>query len=232
MLLLRRVSLVAVFALGAPSAWAQPMISDPGKLQIGVVSRLPRPEGFVVEDLRSAQMKTKSALRQTYKAPFSPFRQPVPLAKYERTIGDEELSASPVDLLAEKLIGRYGDALKDKRLAVHEFSYRAEEVVNKPQSLNYSSPPGGSLATALALSVLVSVAEITLVQGKGIDLRLHVKLDAELDGRRIEVRELPMTLRADDGPARVTRFAIEKFLHLYDTAVAEAQAAPAPAKAD
>jgi hypothetical protein len=73
------------------AAWSQPAEAPkaPEKLQIGAVAGLPRPEGFVVQDLRSPEMKTATPLKQTYKAPMQmPFqRQPVPLAKYERVIG-------------------------------------------------------------------------------------------------------------------------------------------------
>jgi hypothetical protein len=206
---------------GAPIAWAQP----PAKLQIGALAGLPRPEGFAVQDMRSTELKTASPFKQTYKAPMQmPFqRQPVPLAKYERVIGDEELSASPVELLAEKLVERYGDKLAGKRLVVHEFSYRLEQVVNKPQGMTYTVIPGGGvgLAAALAMSVIGSAAGTAMLQGKGIDLKLNVKVDAELDGKRIEARELPMTLSGEDGPARVTRYAVEKFIWLLETPAEE-----------
>lgn len=198
----------------------------PAKLPIGVVAGLPRPEGFVVQDLRSAEQRTATPFKQTYKAPMPlPFqRQPVPLAKYERVIGEEELSASPVDLLAEKLVERYGAKLTGKRLVVHEFSYRLEQVVNKPQGMSVSVI-GGSLGGAILMSVIGSVAGTAMLQGKGIDLKLHVKIDAELDGTRIEASELPMTLRSDDGPARVTRYAVEKFQYRFDAATEPAPAA-------
>lgn len=220
------------------AAWSQPTPADsappaepaeapkpPAKLQIGAVAGLPRPEGFVVQDLRSPETKTATTLQQTYKAPMAmPFqRQPVPLAKYERVIGEEELSVSPVDLLAEKLVEHYGDKLAGKRLVVHEFSYRLEQVINKPQGMTYTVIPGGGvgLAAALAMSVIGSAAGTAMLQGKGIDLKLNVKVDAELDGRRIEVRELPMALSGEEGPARVTRYAVEKFIWLLETSAAQ-----------
>jgi hypothetical protein len=188
----------------------------------------------VVEDLRSAEAKTATAFKQTYKAPFSPFKQPVPLAKYERNLGDEEFSVAPLELLAEKLVERYGDTLAAKRLVVHEFSYRLEEIVNKPQSMSYNVIPGGGISssTALALSLLGSAAGTAMLQGKGIDLRLHVRLDAELDGTRIQAVEQPMSMGVEGAPARVTRFAIEKFLYQLEQAPAQPQAPPEPAKAD
>lgn len=231
--MLMRVCLAIALLAGAPVAWAQPVSADsppveeppkppppPQKLPIGAVAGLPRPEGFVVQDLRSAELKTASPFKQTYKAPMAmPFqRPPVPLAKYERTVGDEELNVSPVDLLAEKLIEHYGGKLAGKRLVVHEFSYRLEQMVNKPQGMTYTVIPGGGvgLAAALVMSVIGSAAGTAMLQGKGIDLKLHVKVDAELDGRRIEARELPMTLSGEDGPARVTRYAMEKFIWLLE----------------
>lgn len=220
------------------AAWSQPAAADsappvepieapkpPAKLQIGVVAGLPRPEGFVVQDLRTPETKAATPLKQTYKAPMAmPFqRQPVPLAKYERVIGEEELSVSPVDLLAEKLVEHYGHKLAARRLVVHEFSYRLEQVINKPQGMTYTAIPGGGvgLATALAMSVIGSAAGTAMLQGKGIDLKLNVRIDAELDGKRIEVRELPMALSAEEGPARVTRYAVEKFIWLLETSAKE-----------
>jgi hypothetical protein len=52
-------------------------------------------------------------------------------------------------------------------------------------------------------------------------LKLNVRIDAELDGKRIEVRELPMALSAEEGPARVTRYAVEKFIWLLETSAKE-----------
>jgi hypothetical protein len=209
------------------AAWSQPAETPqaPDKLQIGAVAGLPRPEGFVVQDLRSSEMKSATSLKQTYKAPMAmPFqRQPVPLAKYERVIGEEELSVSPVELLVEKLVERYGHKLAGKRLVVHEFSYRLEQLVNKPQGMTYTVIPGGGvgLAAALAMSVIGSAAGTAMLQGKGIDLKLNVKVDAELDGKRVEARELPMTLSGEDGPARVTRYAVEKFIWLLEAPAEE-----------
>ena len=212
------------------AAWSQPAETPqaPDKLQIGAVAGLPRPEGFVVQDLRSSEMKSATSLKQTYKAPMAmPFqRQPVPLAKYERMIGEEELSASPLALLADKLVEHYGDKLTGKRLVVHEFSYRLEQLINRPQGMAYTVIPGGgvSLATALVMSAIGSAAGTAMLHGKGVDLKMHVKIDAELDGKRIEAREQPMTLSGEDGPARVTRYAMEKFIWLLETPAPE----PAP----
>jgi len=238
--MLTRVCLAFVLIAGGPVAWAQPVSSDtpsaeepakpkpPQKLQIGAVAGLPRPEGFVVEDQRTAEMKVASAFKQTYKAPMQmPFqRQPVPLAKYERMVGEEELSASPLALLADKLVEHYGDELTGKRLVVHEFSYRLEQLINRPQGMAYTVIPGGgvSLATAIVMSAIGSAAGTAMLHGKGVDLKMHVKIDAELDGKRIEAREQPMTLSGEDGPARVTRYAMEKFIWLLETPAPE----PAP----
>jgi hypothetical protein len=158
--MLMRVCFAIALVAGVPAAWAQPALSDslpadepakpqpPQKLHIGAVVPLPRPEGFMVQDLRTPETKTATPLKQTYKAPMAmPFqRAPVPLAKYERVIGEEELSVSPVDLLADKLVEHYGDKLAGKRLVVHEFSYRLEQVINKPQGMTYTvipAPPRG-----------------------------------------------------------------------------------------
>jgi hypothetical protein len=232
------ICLAVVLLVNPLAAWSQPTPGDsapplepteapkpPAKLQIGAVAGLPRPEGFVVQDLRSPETKAATPLKQTYKAPMAmPFqRQPVPLAKYERVIGEEELSVSPVDLLAEKLVAHYGDKLAGKRLVVHEFSFRLEQLINKPQGMTYTVIPGGGvgLAAALAMSAIGTAAGTAMLQGKGVDLKLNVKLDAELDGKRIEARELPMTLSGEDGPARVTRYAVEKFIWLLETPAEE-----------
>src|SRR5262245_16388303 len=245
------ICLAVVLMTGAPGVSAQPSPPEepaqeaerkpPEKLQIGALAGLARPAGFVVEDLRTAESRKPTPFRQTYKAPFSPFKQPVPLAKFERTLGDEEFSVSPLELLAEKLVEHYGEKLAGQRLVVHEFAYTLEQVVNKPQGMNYTVIPGGgvSFATALALSVIGSAAGTVMMAGKGIDLRLQVKIDAELDGRRIEAFERPMAL-GSEGPARVTRYAIEKFLLKLGEASAvekpaasvEAQPPAEPAKAD
>lgn len=236
--MLVRVGLAVALSVGASAGWSQPFSSNsappvepmeapkpPPKLQIGAVAGLPRPEGFALEDLRSAEMKAASPFKQTYKAPMAmPFqRQPVPLAKYERMVGEEELSASPLALLADKLVEHYGDKLAGKRLVVHEFSYRLEQLINRPQGMAYTVIPGGgvSLATALVMSAIGSAAGTAMLHGKGVDLKMHVKIDAELDGRRIEAREQPMTLSGEDGPARITRYAMEKFIWLLEMPAAE-----------
>src|SRR5688500_5774719 len=238
MLFQPRICLAVVVTLGMASASGQPASADtaasaeatqegkqPERLQIGSVAGFPRPEGFVVEDLRSAETRAASPFKQTYKAPFSPFKPPVPLARYQRTIGDTELNVSPVDLLAEKLIERYGDRLKAKRLTVHEFSYVLEQVINKHQGIVFIPLD----AASVAIAVIGTAAGTAMMRGKGIDLRLSVKIDAELDGTRIEAVEPPMALGADDGPVRLTRFVLEKFLYKLE---ASTEAAPAPAKAD
>jgi hypothetical protein len=239
MLFQPRFCIAVVVMLGMASASGQPASADTAapaeatqeegkqseRLQIGSVLGLPRPEGFVVEDLRSAETRTASPFKQTYKAPFSPFKPPVPLARYQRTIGDTELNVSPVDLLAEKLIERYGDRLRAKRLTVHEFSYGLEQVINKHQGIVFIPLDPGSVAIA----IIGTAAGTAMMRGKGIDLRLSVKIDAELDGTRIEAVEPPMALGAEDAPMRLTRFAVEKFLYKLEGAT---EAAPAPAKAD
>jgi len=184
----------------------------PEKIRIGVLAGLARPEAFIVEDARPDEMKVATPFRQTYKAPFSPFSQPVPLAKFQRGMGDAEFNVAPIDLLVEKLIERYGEELKGKRLKVHEFSYQLEQVVNKQQGVVFIPLDPASVVIA----VVGTAAGTALMHGKGIDLRLSVKIDAELDGQRIEAAELPVTMGMEDGPARVTRFAIEKFIYRLD----------------
>ena len=243
MLLSLRICLAVVVSMAMASASGQPTPAEspapaqdaeehkpPDKLKIGSVAGLPRPEGFSVVDLRSAQMKAISPFKQTYKAPFSPFKPPVPLARYKRTMGDAELNVSPVDLLAEKLIERYGDRLKAKRLTVHEFSYVLEQVINKHQGIVFIPLD----AASVAIAVIGTVAGTAMMRGKGIDLRLDLKIVAELDDTRIEAAEPPMTLGAGSGgdaPERITRFALEKFLYKFDTPAPEpTPAEPEPAQ--
>jgi hypothetical protein len=187
---------------------------SPPKLQIGAVAGLPRPEGFVVEDLRTAEMKAASPFKQTYKAPMAmPFqRQQLPLAKYERKVGDAELEVSPIDLLAEKLIEHYGDRLRAKRLAVREFSYVIEQKVDKHQGMIVIPLDPGAVVFAIA----ASAAGTAMMSGRGVILGLAVKIDAELDGRRIAAIEPAMDLSNAGAPVRVTRYALDKFVWLLD----------------
>lgn len=224
-----RLPVVLAMALSAATpAWAQvdrtPQQEEeakpPAKLEIGTLLGAPRPEGFVVEDLRIPESKAPSAFRQTYKAPFKPFGRPaVPLARYERNVGEDEFSAPPIDLLVEKLVEQYGDKLRGKRLAVHAFSYVIEQNVNKPQGLMVIPLDAG----AVVFAVIASAAGTAIMSGRGIDLRLAVKIDAELDGTRIESAERGMDLNQVGAPARVTRYAIEKFVYRLNNAAAEAE---------
>lgn len=160
-------------------------------------------------------MKAATPFKQTYSAPFNPFKPPVPRAKYERNIGDNELGASPVELLAEKVVERYGGRLSGKRLVIHEFTYALEQVISKPQGMIFIPLDPASAAIA----VVGSIAGTAMMRGKGIDLKLSVKIDAELDGTRIEALERPMSLgMTEDAPERITRDAIEKFLYRFESA--------------
>ena len=230
--MLVRVGLAVALSVGASAGWSQPFSSNsappvepmeapkpPQKLQIGAVAGLPRPEGFVVEDLRTAEMKAAAPFKQTYKAPMAmPFqRQKLPLAKYERKVGDAELEVSPIDLLAEKLIEHYGDRLRAKRLTVREFSYVIEQKVDRPQGMIVIPLDPGALVFAIA----ASAAGTAVLSGRGIVMGLAVKIDAELDGRRIEAVEPAMDLSNPGAAVRVTRYAMEKFIWLLETPAPE-----------
>jgi hypothetical protein len=216
-----RACLALVLTLAAMSAEAQrreerdepaPKPKEAERLKIGALAGLPRPEGFLVQDLRAPEAKATTPFQQTYKAPFNPFKPPVPLAKYERGVGDAEFNVSPLELLAEKLAERYGARLTGKSLKVHEFSYRLEQVISRQQGMIFIPLDTASVAAAL----IGSIAGTALMQGKGVDYKLRVKIDAELDGKRIVAEERPMTLGGGDGPERLTRFAIEKFIYRFD----------------
>jgi len=219
------VTASAVFAAASfgalaqePSPGAQP--GSAGALAVGSSRGLPRPEGFVVEDRRAPEQRTASDFRQTYKAPPPmPFRpQPVPLAKYQRRIGEAELSAPPVDLLVDKLVEHYGDKLKGQRLVVHEFSYALEQVVNKPQGMVVIPLDAASLGIAL----LGSVAGTALMQGRGIDVKLSARIDAELGDHRVETTVLPVSVERADAANGLTRDALENFVYQLDNAMAAA----------
>ena len=230
-----RAGLALVLTMAAISAAAQPRAErdepapkpkEAERLKIGALAGLPRPEGFLIEDLRPPEAKATTPFQQTYKAPFNPFKPPVPLAKYERGVGDAEFNVSPIELLAEKLAERYGARLSGKSLKVHEFSYRLEQVINRQQGMIFIPLDTASVAIAL----IGSVAGTALMQGKGVDYKLRVKIDAELDGKRIVAEERPMTLGGGDGPERLTRYAIEKFIYRFEPEEKPAEEQPVEEK--
>lgn len=167
-----------VWGQGEPAE--QPAESNQ-KLIIGAVAGLKRPDGFIVEDLRPAAMKLSSR-RQTYKREFRMFRSSTgPLAKFENNIGDAELNISPVDFMAEQMILRYGEKLGGKRLLLREFSFTVKESIDRPQSLVIIPLDPASIGVA----IIGSLVGTAIMSGSGRSLELLVKIDAEMDGKRL-----------------------------------------------
>lgn len=215
-MLSRRIGLACALSMMLVSAQAQ-KLHEIERLKIGSLAGLARPEGFTVEDLRSPESKAKTPFTQTYKAPVHPFRRTLPLARYVRSIGDAELNVSPVDLLVEKLLERYGDRLAGKTLKVHAFAYSLEYAVNQPQGMVFVPLDPG----AVAFAIVGTVAGTALMQGKGIDTKLRLNIEAELDGKRADAFDWPMTVVDDGAAERLTRFTIDKLLREFEAPAAE-----------
>jgi hypothetical protein len=223
---------ILVLAVSAHGAWAQ--TAGP-QLFIGALSGVKRPDGFTVEDARSEAMKTSSR-QQTYHRPAFSFNNG-PVAKYRRNFGDKELSAAPVDLLAEKLVEHYGDKLKGKKLTVEEFSVVAEETVTR-QGGGTVSAPGISVGAAIAISIAGTALMQSLV-GPGTSVSLRVSIAAKVDGERFEGSDFGSIASQSplDAPAKIVEQALDiAFYHLEQAEAANAPQEPkagdaAPAEA-
>lgn len=167
---------LAVFGVSAGLA------AESEKLQIGSLAGLKRPDGFVVQDLRTEAMKTSSREETYRRPPPNPFQwSKGPFARYRNNVGDAQLNVSPVDLLAEKLIERYGDKLAGKKLVVREFSFIAQETIDQPQSFMVIPLDAASLGAAVVGSI---VGTAVLQSGSGgRSSRIEVKIVAELDDK-------------------------------------------------
>ena len=191
------------------------------RLSIGNLSGLKRPDGFLVEDLRTEAMKTPSR-EQTYRRPFQPFQiNRGPVARYRHNIGAEALNVSPVDLLAEKLVQQYGDGVAGKKLVVHEFSIAILETIERDPVMAPYSPgvsPGAAIAGAALGSALVHA-----FQGPGRSSRLEVRIVAEFDGKSLAgsdfIGVVPGAVR--DQLPKVVASAIDYTLHKFEEARAE-----------
>jgi hypothetical protein len=190
---------------------------DPLKLNIGVLQGISRPADFVIEDERAAAMKTSSMRVIDNPARSSPFVRPRgPLARYERIVGDADLSVSPIELIAEKLVERYGKKLEGRRLVVREFSFVLTESVDRPQGL-ILIPIGPGVIGAAIVGSVVGTAIMRGV-GPGRSVRLTVKLVAELDGKPLSGADfgslVPATI--NELPARLTRQTFENAFYRFE----------------
>jgi hypothetical protein len=209
--------LATLASVTAPAALAL----EDQRLDIGSLSGLKRPDGFVVEDLRTEAMKTPSR-EQTYRRPFQPFKITTgPVAKYRHNIGAEAFNISPVDLLAEKLIQRYGDRVAGKKLVVREFSIAILETIERDSVMTPYSPgvsPGAAVAGAVLGNALVQA-----IHGPGRSSRLEVRIVAELDGKPLAgsdfIGVVPGTVR--DQLPKVVAGTIDYTLHKFEEARAE-----------
>jgi len=172
---MRAVLAILILAWGA-QAWGQ----QP-KIFIGALSGAARPEGFVVEDARSAAAKTGSR-EQTYERPFTFGRGP--LAKNLRSFGDDELNVPPTDLLADRLVAQFGDKLKGRKLVVKEFSVAAE-TTDERATPNYRPPTGGNPVAATSTTVTGNPL-VYAAAGPNGTIKLQLKLVAELGGRPLQ----------------------------------------------
>jgi hypothetical protein len=192
--------------------------AKPLRLVIGAVKGLPRPENFVVEDLRSGAMKTP-ARKQTYRRPAPAlFGRAVsgPLARYERVIGDTELNVSPLDLIAERFIERYADKLKGYRLSVREFSFVIQESIDKPQGLVVIPLDPASIAIAVVTSIAGTAFMQALSPGRSA--RLQVTFTAELDGKRVTGSDFGSIVAEtiNDMPAKIVSQALDNAFYHFD----------------
>ncbi len=187
-------------------AWAQAPGQEakaPVKLGIGTLAGLPRPEGFVIEDRRSEGSKYATVVVVSSRNSMRG-----PLVKFKRNIGEAELNVPLMDLLADKLIGRYGDKLKGKTLVVREFSlvalgesYQPPTVIGVP--LSGDAVGGAIVGTVIANVILQSMATARTTN-------LHVTVDADLDGKEFYAQEIG-SLPAENPDAKVLRMVEELF---------------------
>src|SRR5215510_10594075 len=176
-----KVRAIRALAWTVALAWAQ---NAAAQLYIGTLSDAKPPDGFTVEDARPESAKA-SSYKQSYRRPAFFFSTRAPAAKYKRNFGDLELSALPVDLLAERLVQRYGDKLKGKKLVVEEFSVVTEETFQKDgANTAYHYQPGMSAGANAAVAITAITLQSFLDPGKSVSLK--VTIAASLDGRRLD----------------------------------------------
>jgi hypothetical protein len=214
-----------------------PIVRDeakPLRLVIGAVKGLPRPENFVVEDLRSDAMKAPSR-KQTYRRPAPAlFGRAVsgPLARYERVVGDTELNVYPIDLIAERFIERYGDKLNGNRLSVREFSFVIHESIDKPQGLVVIPLDPASIAIAIATSIAGTGLMQTLSPGRSA--RLQVSFTAELAGKLVTGSDFGSVVAEtiNDMPAKIVSQALDNAFYHFENPEPLAPSEDPPATED
>lgn len=203
-----------------------------GQLMIGSLAGLKRPNGFIVEDLRSNETKASTPFRETFRAPPPrPFARAYsgPLAKYQRNIGEAELNISPVELLTERLISRYGDRLKGKRAKVSEFSLVLETSVDKYEGVNAVDP------SSIGVSIVATLVGTAFMRFRNTRThRVTVSLDAELDGKGIVAREQAV-ITSPEHVAALVDLILVRGLYTFDAqepAESSAESSAEPQKAD
>ena len=77
-------------------------------------------------------------------------------------------------------------------------------------------------AASLGIALLGSVAGTALMQGRGIDVKLSARIDAELGDHRVETTVLPVSVERADAASGLTRDALENFVYQLDNAMAAA----------
>jgi len=225
-----RVRAIRALACTVTLAWAE---SAGAQLFIGTLSNAKPPDGFTVEDARPESAKTSSH-KETYRRSALSFSTRGPAAKYRRNFGDEDLSARPVDLLAERFVQRYGDKLKGKKLVVEEFSVVTEETVQKENTGTASRP--GMPAGAAVVGALTA-ATLQSMLGPGTSVSLKVTIAASLDGKRVDGSDFgSIVLRSPpDVAAKIVDQALDIAFYRYEQADGQAKGAspaPAPEKRD
>ncbi len=181
-------------------AWAQGQDEEKkaqAKLNIGTLAGLPRPEGFVIEDLRAGMTKFASYYEISRRSSVRG-----PLIKYKRTIGEAELNVAPMDLLAERLIERYGDKLKGKKLVVREFSLAAYGEGYQPPTVIAVPLSSGAVGAAVVGTLIGNVLLRSMATARTTNL--HVTVDAELDGKEFSALEIG-SLPVENPDARVLK---------------------------
>jgi uncharacterized protein len=190
---------------------------------IGELSGIKRPEGFTVEDARAPRSRETWRLQTYQRGPFTVGRGPQ--AKFRANVGDIDLNVSAVDLLADKLTEQYGHKLKGRKLVVRELTLAYETTVSR------SMTPVGVGSLGEALVVIAADLALQSFLPRGDEVRLEVKLEAELDGKRLAGGDAGTVFPKDsfEAPSRLMASALERALYRFEQEEAEAAAQPKPA---
>jgi hypothetical protein len=188
---------------------------------IGQLSGIKRPDGFVVEDGRPPAAK-RSWREQTYR------RDPLawgrgPQAKFRSNLGDIDLNVGSVELLADRLTELHGHKLKGSKLVVKELTVVIDTTVYKGSA----APVYGSTAGEALAGIATVLALQTLFPGPENSLQIEVRLEAELDGKRLaSAQASPITARESiEAPSKFLNRTFERALENLERAEAEEAAA-------